>query len=198
MRLSVLKFVPLLAFAACDRQATGPVAPLNEVDIATSISAQAQAAMGGPAGAPTSILRTLVQEIRNGDNERAKTQLDRAVAMSRAAAATKDKAMAQEAHALVVQVVAGVFPNASVRISGVTKTGLERARNALGRRDAPRINNILDQVGGLLRQSAAAHEAGREAGALEFAIQAAEMLSRLVEHVRGGAGAPGGTGTPGR
>jgi hypothetical protein len=186
MRLSVLKLVPLLALSACDRQATGPVAPLDEVDIATSVSAQAQAAMGGPGGAPTSILRNLVQEIRNGDNERAKAQLDRAMAQSRAAAAAKDQEMAKQAHAMVIQVVAGVFPNASVRISGVTKTGLERARNALGRRDAPRINNILDQVGGLLRQSNSAHEAGREAGALEFAIQAAEMLGKLVDHVRAG------------
>jgi hypothetical protein len=94
---------------------------------------------------------------------------------------------------LVLQAVVLVYPNAAERIANVTRTGLERVRAALGDREAPRIRRVLDEIGALLRRSGAATSEGRPAVALDFALRAAEMLERLVDHVRDGAGSGSGT-----
>jgi hypothetical protein len=177
-----------LLLSACEGQVAAP--PTDEVDLAVSVSTQAQTAMGGTANGPASILRALVQQVRSGDNAEAKALLARADEMRERATSTGDRDLAAQAHNLVLQAVTLVFPNAAQRIGNVVRGGLERARTALGRRDAPRIRSVLDRIADLLRQSAAAQEAGRGAAALGLALQASEMLDRLVDHVR----ADGATG----
>src|SRR5262245_34378277 len=104
MRRTNLGFIAaLLALAACEKQ-VAPIAPLDEADVAASISAQAVAAMGGEANGPPSILRSLVQQIRAGDNERAKAELARADEMAAEAARTGNRDLANQAHVLVIQV----------------------------------------------------------------------------------------------
>jgi hypothetical protein len=174
--------VTVLALAACDRETVAP--PVNELDLANTLGAQAQTAMGGEASGPASILRSLVQQVRAGDNADAKLLLTRAEDLSRRAAATGDRELAAQAHGLVLQAVTLVFPNAALRLANVVRDGLEKARAGLGSRDAPRIRSVLDQVADLLRQSAAAQDIGRKAIALDLAIRASDILTQLVEHVR--------------
>ena len=171
-----------LLLTACEGQIAAP--PTDEVDLAVSVSTQAQAAMGGAANGPASILRALVQQVRSGDNADAKALLARADELRERATSTGDRDLAAEAHNLVLQAVSLVFPNAAQRIANVVRSGVERARMALGRREAPRIRSVLDRIAALLRQSAVAQETGRDAAALGLALQASEMLDRLVDHVR--------------
>jgi hypothetical protein len=184
MRAQLTITTAVLALAACGHETVAP--QLDEVALATTLSVQAQTAMGGTANGPASILRTLVQQVRASDNVDAKARLARADELSRQAAASGDADLAAQAHALVVQAVTLVFPNAATRIGNVVRDGLERARAGLGTRDAPRIRSVLDQISGLLRQSAAAQDIGRLAIALDLAIRASDLLNQLVEHVRAG------------
>ena len=163
MRLARLAPALLVAVAACGSEQS--VAPTGELELAATLSVEASTAMGGPAAGPASILRSLTQQVRDGDNAAAKALL------------AEGKAM---------EAVALQFPNAATRIGNVAQTGLERARTALGTRDAPRIRQALDEIGSLLRQGAAADAAGRKAAALELVVRASDMLERLVDYVQGG------------
>jgi hypothetical protein len=153
----------LATLAACGSEQ--PVAPAGELELAASLSVEASNAMGGPTAGPASIIRRLAQQVREGDNAEAKALL---------------------AEGKAIQAIALQFPNAAARIGGVVRQGLDRARAALGDREAPRIRKALDDIGTLLRQAAAADAAGRKAGALDAVIRASNMLDRLVDHVRGG------------
>jgi hypothetical protein len=170
-----------LSAVACEEQ---PVAPIDEIGLATSLTAEGTAAMGGDAAGPASILRNLVQQVRDGTNAEAKALLAQADELIRRARAEGNRELAREAHGLVIQAVALQFPNAATRIASAARAGLERVRAALGDRDAPRIRRVLDEIGATLRRSAAADAEGRKAVALELALRASQMLTRLVEHVR--------------
>ena len=160
MRPSIaLVSIALLALA-CDRQTT---APIDEVSLATRWWAEAVAAMGATDGGPVSLLRRLVQGVRASDNARAKALID---------------------GGQTLQGIVLVFPNAATRISGIVRTGLDHTRASLGSRDAPRIRNVLDEIAGLLRQSAAAQDVGRLAAALDFALQANARLERLQDYLQ--------------
>jgi hypothetical protein len=179
-----LGFILVLSLAACGRDAV--VAPPDEVDLALAIGSQAEKAMGGTEAGPQAILRNLVQQVRVSDNAEAKARLVRGEEMARRADESGDQDLAVQAHALILQAVTLVFPNAATRVATAVRAGLDRAQSALGTRDAPRIRAALDQVAALLRQSAEAQSTGRVAIALDLALRASEMLSRLSERVRTG------------
>jgi hypothetical protein len=180
MRFPVAGATTLLVLAAC---AEPVVAPVNEVELAASLSVEATAAMGGDANGPASILRNLVRQVRAGDNAEALALLARADALAQQARESANRELATQAHGLVLQAVVMVFPNAAPRIGNAVRTGLERVRSALGSRHAPRIRRALDEIAGLLRRSAAAQSEGRPAVALDLVLRASEMLGRLVDHL---------------
>lgn len=180
-RVAALIAVGALGLAACDRQ---PTAPVDEAQLATTLAAEAQAAMNTAGGGPVSILRRLVQGVRESDNADANALLARGETLAQRAAASGDTQLAQQARGLILQAVVKVFPNASTRISGVVRTGVDRVRTSLGSQSAPRIRSALDDIAGLLRRSAAAQDIGRLAVALDLVLQANDRLVRLVEYVR--------------
>ncbi|MBI4499865.1 MAG: hypothetical protein HY700_01770 [Gemmatimonadetes bacterium] len=156
-----IALVPIAMLAlACDRQTT---APADETSLAATLSAEAVTAMSATDGGPVSLLRRLVQGVRESDNARAKALID---------------------GGQMLQGIVLVFPNAATRISNIVRSGLDHTRASLGSRDAPRIRNVLDEIAGLLRQSAAAQDVGRLAAALDFALQADARLERLQDYLR--------------
>ena len=135
---------------------------VDETQLAASLSVEAQTAMNATDGGPASILRRLVQGVRESDNARAKALVD-----------------AGE----VLQGVVLVFPNASTRIAGVVQTGLDRVRRSLGSRDAPRIRAALDDIAAMLRRASDLQAQGRLAAALDLALQADAKLERLPDQL---------------
>ena len=160
--LTALASITVLALACDHQSSTAPLAPLDEVSLATSLSADAVAAMSTTDGGPANLLRRLVQGVRESGNARAIALIDAGQ---------------------TVQGIVLVFPGAAPRISNIVRTGITRAFERLGSRDAPRIRKALDEILGLLRQSAAAQDIGRLAIALDLALQANARLERLQDHL---------------
>ena len=159
LRVIGLTVVTALTLSACDHPLAAPV---DETQLAASLSVEAQTAMNATDGGPTSILRHLVQGVLESDNARSKALVD-----------------AGE----VLQGVVLVFPNAATRIANVVQTGLARVRESLGSRDAPRIRAVLNDIATLLQRASDLQAQGRPAAALDLALQADAKLERLQDNL---------------
>jgi hypothetical protein len=176
-----------LVAAACSHDSTGITA--NELALAQD--AQVIASTGTSSTTHEGWIRRLLDTLRTTDDPEALAFLQQARdyrAAARAAYEAGDRDAAREnlrlAFRAVLSAVIEIYPDAPQRTGLAVDNAIARIEQFLGTRDAPRIREILAHVKELRAQADQALAGNDKVTALALNLRGAQILHRLVEHVR--------------
>jgi hypothetical protein len=182
----------LLGLAACNQDPTSS-SSISPSELALAQNAQLLASDVANTTQTTCVrwIGRLLDTLRTTDDPEARAFLEQARAYRDSARMAYEagdreaaRAYARLGFRALLSAVIELFPNAPDRTGQAVDQAIERIENFLGDRDAPRIRAILDHVKGLREQANAALESGDKVTALALNLRGAQILHRLVEHVR--------------
>ena len=180
----------MLVAAACSQE---PPTGVSNDELVLAQGAQQIAETAALGGECTHVwwLRRVLDTLRTTDDSAALADLAQARAYhdsARAAFARGDTAAAREFRRLafraVLSAVIDLFPNAPERVGLCVDATIVKIETFLGTRDAPRIRAVLAHVKELRAQADSAFVAGDKVTALALNLRSAQILHRLVEHIR--------------